>query len=519
MPPPRRIFAPTLPPGLARSESGKQVVIVGAGPVGLAAAIELANHNIATVVLDDNNQVATGSRAICWSKRSLEIFDRLHIGDRAVAKGVTWQIGRTFHGNCEIFSFDLLPEEGHKRPAFINLQQYYVEDYLLDVALASDLIDLRFCNTVTGIALREDDVLVTIETQSGPYHLSAAYLIACDGASSTVRSCLGLSFHGTTFEERFLIADIEMETPFPPERRFWFEPAFHPGQSALLHKQPDNIYRIDLQLGPTADPEHEQQHGRVRSRIEKIVGTRSFRIDWVSVYVFKCCRLENLVHERVIFAGDSAHVLSPFGARGGNSGLQDIDALCWRLAAVLKSSAPAAILNDYNSERLYAADENMTHTVRATRFMTPATPIEQIFRNQVLRLAACAPFARAWVNSGRLSTPAVYPMPDPLSGILPAVTRPGSVAADAPLADGWLMDRLRTRPTLLFIGSDGRTDPDIPAVTIQPNAFITERYLGDQPAAVYLIRPDQVIANRWLNPTVDEIARAQKAVWTHRHAE
>jgi len=515
MPPSPRIFAAPPAPGLTCPEAGKQVIIVGAGPVGLAAAIELTNHGIETVVLDDNDRVATGSRAICWSKRSLEIFDRLGIGDRAVAKGVTWQIGRTFHGNRELFSFDLLPEKGHKRPAFINLQQYYVEDYMIDVALDADSIDLRFRNAVSDLEIRADDVLVTIDTPDGHYQLATQYVLACDGANSTIRSLLGLSFPGEQFEERFLIADIELEADFPSERRFWFEPDFHPGQSALLHKQPDNIYRIDLQLGPDADPDAERDPIHVRSRISKVVGTDAFRIEWVSVYAFRCCCLASLLHDRIIFAGDAAHVVSPFGARGGNGGLQDVDALGWRLAAVLKSRAPPAILADYNSERMHAADENMTHSIRTTRFMTPATGIEQIFRNQLLRLAAKTPFARAWINSGRLSTPAVYSLPDRLVDILPPATRPGAVAADAPLKDGWLLDRLGTRLALLVIGSDWRPDIDIPVISIKPSALIADRYLGDASAAVYLVRPDQVIAGRWIKPTPNELATACNAVWGH----
>ena len=130
---------------------------------------------------------------------------------------------------------------------------------------------------------------------------------------------------------------------FPSERRFWFEPLFHPGQSALLHKQPDNIYRIDLQLGWDADPEEEKKPERVIPRLRKALGRDDFRLDWVSVYTFQCRRLEKFVHGRIVFAGDSAHIVSPFGARGGNGGLQDVDALGWRLAAVLHGKAEAVI--------------------------------------------------------------------------------------------------------------------------------------------------------------------------------
>ena len=371
MPREAELFEYHRPPGLDSREAIKSVVIVGAGPIGLAAAVELSNHGIPTVVLDDNNSVSTGSRAICWSKRSLEIFDRLGIGDRAVRKGVTWQVGRTYYRDSELFSFDLLPEAGHKRPAFINLQQYYVEEYLVERARQLPGIDLRFLNRVVGVEPCDASVVIEIETPDGCYALEASYLLACDGARSFIRGSLGLGFIGETFEERFLIADIRMNADFPSERRFWFEPEFHNGQSALLHKQPDNVYRIDLQLGWNANPDEERRPEKVIQRIRRVVGTSDFEIEWVSVYDFQCSRMERFVHGRVIFLGDSAHVVSPFGARGGNSGLQDVDSLCWRLAAIIQGRAPSQILESYNSERVYGADENIANSTRTTKFMTP----------------------------------------------------------------------------------------------------------------------------------------------------
>ncbi|MGL4282062.1 MAG: FAD-dependent monooxygenase, partial [Albidovulum sp.] len=283
------------PPGLTGPEPRHPVVIVGAGPIGLAAALELANHGVRSVVLDDNNVVSVGSRAICWSKRSLEILDRLGVGAACVEKGVVWKVGRTYHRDREVFNFDLLPEPGHRMPAFVNLQQYYVEEFLAAKALASDLIDLRFKNRVTGVSQSEDAARVEVETPEGSYTLEAGYVLACDGAKSPIRAMLGLEFQGLLFEERFLIADIEMEADFPSERRFWFEPEFHQGQSALLHKQPDNIYRIDLQLGWGTDPAEENKPEKIIPRIERVVGHRNFKLDWTSIYTFQCRRLDRFV--------------------------------------------------------------------------------------------------------------------------------------------------------------------------------------------------------------------------------
>jgi 3-(3-hydroxy-phenyl)propionate hydroxylase len=503
------------PPGLQGPEPCHPVVIVGAGPVGLAMAIELSNHAIASVVLDDNNVVSIGSRAICWSKRTLEIMDRLGIGDRCVDKGVTWKVGRTFHGDKEVFNFDLLPEAGHKMPAFVNLQQYYVEEYLVEQALQSDLIDIRFKNTVISVSNKADHAEMDIRTPDGQYTLQAQYVIACDGANSPVRRMLGLDFDGEMFEERFLIADIEMQAETPPERWFWFEPNFHNGQSALLHKQPDNIYRIDLQLGWDADPEAEKDPDKVRARIERVVGHSDFRLDWVSVYTFQCRRLESFVHDRVIFGGDSAHVVSPFGARGGNGGIQDVDNLGWKLAAVLDGRAPANLLKSYDSERTQAADENILNSTRSTKFMTPEDGTERLFRDQVLALAAKAPFARAWVNSGRLSRPYIYRVAAADPPDLPDGARPGTVAPDAPLPNGWLLNKFGGRFVLLALGEAKVTPNGLEVCQPDISDVIRERYLGPQRQGYYLIRPDQIIAARWLefdeNAITDTIARILKA--------
>ncbi|MBC7146744.1 MAG: FAD-dependent oxidoreductase [Thioclava marina] len=486
------------PPGLSGPEARHKVIIVGAGPIGLAAAIELANHGVGSVILDDNNVVSVGSRAICWSKRSLEILDRLGVGDACVQKGVTWKVGRTRHGAREVFNFDLLPEDGHKMPAFVNLQQYYVEEYLVEAALANPLIDLRFKNKVTGLSQTDDCAVVQIETPDGEYALEAGYLLACDGARSPIRQMMGLDFEGELFEERFLIADIEMQADFPSERWFWFEPEFHAGQSALLHKQPDNIYRIDLQLGWEADPEEERKPERIIPRIEKAVGHSNFKLDWTSIYTFQCRRLEKFVHDRVIFVGDSAHVVSPFGARGGNGGLQDVDALGWRLAAIINDGASPELLERYDAERTYGSDENLTNSSRTTRFMSPRAGAERWFRDAVLALSEHAPFARPMVNSGRLSLPCCYPLDAaPNVTAMPDVSRPGKVAPDAPLGNEWLLQKLAGQFTLLAIGCKVPEVDGLNTLSLEVTPELSARYLGQVTTGLYLIRPDQIIAARW----------------------
>src|SRR5262252_6122129 len=267
----------------ARTTVRHPVVVVGAGPVGLTVSLDLAQRGLPVVLLDDADRIGEGSRGICWAKRTLEIWDRLGVAAPMVEKGVTWKLGKVFLGDDPVYAFDLLPEEGHKMPAFINLQQYFVEHVLVDRVCDVDGIDLRWKNKVVGADRRNDGARLTVETPEGEYQLDADWVIAADGARSTLRDLLSLGFSGLTFEEKFLIADVRMSADFPTERRFWFDPSFHSGQSALMHRQPDNVWRIDLQLGPDADVEAEQRPEQVTARLKKMLGERSFDLEWVSI--------------------------------------------------------------------------------------------------------------------------------------------------------------------------------------------------------------------------------------------
>ena len=486
------------------------VVVVGAGPVGLSAAIDLALRGVPVVVLDDADRIGEGSRAICFAKRTLEIWDRLGVAGPMLDRGVTWRTGRVFFRDRQVYEFDLLPEDGHKLPAFINLQQYYAEHELVARAEALPNLELRWRNRVTDAAPRPDGVRVEIDTPDGPYAVEAGWLVAADGARSTVRRRLGLDFAGQVFEDRFLIADVTMQADYPTERRFWFEPPFHSGQSALLHRQPDNVWRIDLQLGPEADPEEEKKPARVLPRLRRMLGDRPFRLEWVSVYTFQCRRLERFVHGRVLFAGDAAHLVSPFGARGANSGVQDAENLAWKLALVLDGRAPESLIDSYHGERAAAADENIAHSTRSTDFIAPRSPVERLFRNAVLELAAHTAFAKRMVNSGRLSTPCVYdsPLSTPDRDAWGGQARLGAPVPDAPLVDArgqacWLLDRLSPGFNLLHVADGAR--PNVPAgvsLTVvgedvrDETGHFTRRF-DARPGSAYLLRPDQHLAARF----------------------
>lgn len=500
------------------------VIVVGAGPIGLAAAIDLARRGIPVVVLDDSDRVAEGSRAICFSKRALEVADRLGVGERMVAKGVVWKVGKIFLDTDLVYRFDLLPEPGHKRPAFINLQQYYVEAWLVERARELELVDLRWRNKVGAVAPRADGAEVGVETPDGPYRLTCDWLIACDGARSSVRSGLGLEFVGQAFDDRFLIVDVRMQAGFPPERWFWFDPPFHHGQSALLHKQPDDIWRIDFQLGRDADPQDEKRFERVEPRLRAMLGKNAeFEIQWVSVYTFQCKRMERFVHDRVVFAGDAAHQVSPFGARGANSGFEDAHNLAWKLAAVIEGEAPASLIDSYAAERELAADDNIGHSTRATDFISPKGPVARMFRNAVLKLARDAPFARAMINSGRLSTPSVYgdsPLNTPDADAWNGAARVGAAPLDAPLRDArgretWLLDELSDGFTAICVSGDAR--PNAPeGITlkligedlIDAQGLFAARY-DARPGSTYLFRPDQYLCARFRAWDADGLAAAR----------
>lgn len=498
-----------------------KVVVIGGGPVGLATALDLGRRGVPVLLLDDHEGTGQGSKAICFAKRTLEICDRLGAAGPMLAKGVQWNVGKVFHDDRLLYEFNLLPEGGHAFPAFINLQQPWFEKYLHDAIVAAQAkgapIELRGKNRVDGVSSGSDHSLLDVMTPDGPYRVQADWLIVCDGARSPVRGMLGLNFDGRVFEDNFLIADVRMKADFPTERWFWFEPHFKSGDSALLHKQPDDIWRIDFQLGWNIDRAKELQPANIRARVDAMLGPDvEYELDWCSIYTFQCRRMDRFRHGRVIFAGDSAHQVSPFGARGANSGIQDVDNLGWKLALVIAGLAPDALLDSYDMERVHGAEENILNSTRATDFITPKSTVSRLFRNAVLTLAEHLPFARTVVNSGRLSVPCTYDG-SPLNGAdhpaMPPRTRPGSPCPDAPLATGWLLRQFGPGFTLLTINAKapqsltawGQT---IPRLALEATPEVTTRYLGDAASAVYLIRPDAHVAARWPGFDADKVSAA-----------
>ena len=510
--PPSYPFRPVTDQG-----SRHPIVVVGGGMVGLTAALDLAQRGQPVILIDDDDTVSIGSRAICHAKRSLEIFSRLGIGQALLAKGVTWNTGRVFAGEKQVFAFDLLAEPGHEFPAFINLQQYHLEEILVEACRKAG-VDLRWKSRVTDLTNTPDGTTLTIETPDGAYQLQADWLLAADGARSEIRARLDLPFVGEVFRDRFLIADVTMRAAFPAERWFWFNPPFHPSGSVLLHRQADNVWRIDFQLGWDADPEAEKAPEKVRARVAAMLGPDTeFDLEWVSVYTFRCRRLEKFRHNRVLFLGDAAHQVSPFGARGGNGGIQDADNLAWKLNAVLRGQAPESLLDTYDAERIPAADENILASTRSTDFITPKNDAAHAYRAAILALAANHEFARPLVHSGRLSRPATYtasprntpddaPWPPSSSS---AGLPPGAPAADAPFNDGWLLHHLADFTALVFGPPPATMPPGVTPLRLPANGLAAQRY-GAQAGDIILIRPDQHIAARWHHCDPETIDAARR---------
>ncbi|AVO48165.1 FAD-dependent oxidoreductase [Melaminivora suipulveris] len=521
------------PPELQGQGGGHHpVIVVGAGPVGLSMAIDLASQGQQVLLLDNDDTVSIGSRGVCYAKRTLEVLSRMGCGDPCVDKGVSWDVGRTFFREGEVFNFNLRPQEGHQRPGMVNLQQYYLEQYLVERARQLPNLELRFKNNVIGASQDDDCATLRVETPDGAYTLTCDWLVAADGARSPIRQMLGLDIDGKIFMDRFLIADVVMAADYPAERWFWFDPPFHPNQSVLLHKQADNVWRIDFQLGWDADPEAEKKPEKVIPRIRAMLGDeREFQLEWVSVYTFQCRRMGQFNHKRVLFVGDAAHQVSPFGARGANSGIQDTDNLAWKLKLVIDGKAPASLLDSYSSERCHAADENIQNSTRSTDFITPKSAVSRAFRNAVLELAQDYPFARALVNSGRLSVPSWLvdsPLNTPDVDAFAGNMVPGAPMDDAPVAGGradWLLGHVGGQFHLLHYIDDAshltaeqaanlaalahdaigvqatvvarRGSAPAPLATLlDAQDAIRQRY-DLQAGSCYLLRPDQHVAARW----------------------
>lgn len=384
------------------------VIVVGGGPTGLTAALELAYHDVASIVVDAGRQRRDGSRAIALHRTALAVWDKLGCAEPMLAQGVAWRTRRTFYRGRELHA-QLMPEAAPgDLPTFLNLQQYVTEDCLIRRVESAPSIDLRWEHRVVGVVPDGSGVVLDVETPSGPVRLRGSYVLACDGARSSMRKLLGLDFPGTTYHDRFLIADIRATLPYPREPRFFFDHPTNPGSTILIHPQPGDVWRVDWQLGSGADISLERTPEALEHRIRGLIGEVPYELVWLSDYRFHQRLLDQLRHGRVFFLGDAAHLVSPFGARGLNSAIHDVENLGWKLASVLHGNAPESLLDTYQTERWPAQRHDQVITNATMRFMAPRTTLQRLRRTAILRLSTVCKPARRWVNSGTMSEPFTY---------------------------------------------------------------------------------------------------------------
>ncbi|MEG0148696.1 MAG: FAD-dependent monooxygenase [Comamonas sp.] len=532
-----RVNQPWLPSEHPGAQS-HPIVIVGTGPVGLTTALEIARHGQRCVVLESELQVSEGSRAIVFTRRSMEILQQVGVAHRVTETGLPWCFGNSIYRGQRVFRMENARTDDDRFFPMINLQQQYLEEYLVDAVQAHPLIELRWGNRVNQVEQVGGKAVVEVDTPEGSYELQADWLVACDGARSGIRSAMHLQMEGASYEGRFVIADIRIDLPLPTERLAFFDPSWNPGNTILMHREPHGIWRVDYQLPAGEDPEDalkpESLKARIDAQLEMIgFGGTPWEMDWSSVYSARALTLPNYVHDRVIFAGDAAHMLPIFGVRGANTGFQDAQALGWRLALVAKGAASPQLLQSYSSERVGAAREIVEEAGKSTRFMAPPTRGFRLLRDAVLSLSLSQPFVGPLYH-WRTSRPHEYAQ-SPLNSVGDdnLLFKAGPAHGAPPVnvrfaADSYLLDHLGGGFDLLYF-NDGAAVPAelrrvvdgvkargvgvrLIAVSSQPVAAVEgadltlhdgdgrcrARYGVMAKGAAYLLRPDQHVCARWM---------------------
>jgi 3-(3-hydroxy-phenyl)propionate hydroxylase len=482
-----------------------QVIVIGAGPVGQSTALLLARWGVPVLVLDQRpGREPAGSKSICQQRDVLDIWTAAGAG-RVAEEGLAWTTARTYYRGEELFSWTFAGPG--PLPACVNISQTRTEE-ILDAAIARrPLVEVRWGHRVTG--LEQDGRGVTV--RCGERVLRAPYAVVCAGArAQELRRALGVTFEGESFEDQFLICDIRADLPgWEHERRFHFDPEWNPGRQVLIHPCPGSTFRIDWQIPPDFIPTGAD----VDRRIRQIIGERGYELLWQTTYRFHSRIASRMRAGRVLLAGDCAHLVAPFGARGLNSGVADAENAAWKLAFVLNGWAPPELLESYHAERHAAALENLEITGATMRFLAPRSEGERARRHAALERGH-----PDGIDSGRFAEPFWYvgsplttPEPSrPFRGRPPkgelCEPAPGVIVPDVPLPEGRLRELCRDG-FLVLLGemcNSGLFAQVLGKVTTAPLAVrelaeidgtgtLTER-LGAGPGEAWLIRPDAHIA-------------------------
>ena len=480
---------PTFPYRRAPEMDGRKtrhpVAVVGGGLAGLAAACDLAARGVPVVLLDEDDTVGVrgaSSRGICYAQRSLEVFDRLGVYDRIAAKGVTWSVGRVLADDDELYAFDLQLGSESVQPPFVNIQQFYVEWFLVDRLAELPCADVRWRNKVVAARPANDHVKLDIETADGSYVLEAEWVVDASGLASAVRQSLGVAARASRGEDRWCICDVRFARPSAPERWTWVRAPFNENRAVWQHQMADGVWRLDYQVAPGEDPA-EVATARLRAHFPH---ADDMEVVWIGPWSYRYHLLDSFRSGRVFFAGDVAHTFGPFGARGGNSGIQDAENIAWKLAAVVQGRAGEALLDSYDAERRPAGAFNVMTSTRTNRFLAPESPWEHALRDATLALARRHEFARKLVNTGRLSTPFRYEASPLTTDGGQALPNAAVQTADGP---GTLSDLLRRAGTALLVLRGPGCDP----VTAEGCVAVDVSNLAP-PGTALLVRPDGHLA-------------------------